>query len=34
MANAQITYAGKGQVADANALGWLARFFLSALWPF
>lgn len=34
VANAQITYAGKGQVADANALGWLARFFLSALWPF
>lgn len=34
VANAQITYAGKGQVADSNALGWLARFFLSALWPF
>lgn len=32
--DAQISYAGKGQVADANAAGWLARFFLSALWPF
>lgn len=34
VADAQITYAGKGQVADSNAAGWLARFFLSALWPF
>ena len=34
VADAQITYAGKGQVADANTAGWLARFFLSALWPF
>lgn len=32
--NAQISYDGKGQVADANGAGWLARFFLSALWPF
>lgn len=32
--DAQISYAGKGQVADANAAGWLARFFISALWPF
>ncbi|MEW6353169.1 MAG: flagellar basal body L-ring protein FlgH [Pseudomonadota bacterium] len=34
VADAQITYSGGGQVADANAAGWLARFFLSALWPF
>lgn len=32
--DAQITYSGKGQVADANTMGWLARFFISALWPF
>jgi len=32
--SAQISYGGKGQVADANAAGWLARFFISALWPF
>ena len=34
VADAQITYAGKGALADANAVGWLARFFISALWPF
>lgn len=34
VADAQITYAGKGAIADANAVGWLVRFFVSALWPF
>ena len=34
VADAEITYAGKGALADANAAGWLARFFVSALWPF
>lgn len=34
VADAKITYAGKGALADANATGWLGRFFLSPLWPF
>jgi flagellar L-ring protein precursor FlgH len=32
--NAEISYGGTGQVASANTMGWLARFFLSAFWPF
>ncbi len=32
--NAQITYSGKGTLADANAPGWLARFFSSPKLPF
>jgi len=34
VANAKISYAGNGAVADANSMGWLARFFNSALFPF
>ncbi|MCC6172514.1 MAG: flagellar basal body L-ring protein FlgH [Gammaproteobacteria bacterium] len=34
VANASITYAGKGALADANAPGWLARFFMSPKLPF
>jgi len=34
VADAQITYRGKGAPADSNAAGWLARFFLSPIWPF
>lgn len=34
IANAQITYKGKGAAADSNAIGWLARFFISPLWPY
>ena len=35
VANARIIYAGEGgAVADANILGWLARFFVSAFFPF
>lgn len=34
IADARIIYSGKGSLADANAQGWLSRFFNSALWPF
>ena len=34
VADARITYAGTGALADANAVGWLGRVFLSPLWPF
>ncbi|NKF21757.1 flagellar basal body L-ring protein FlgH [Solimonas marina] len=34
VANAKISYAGNGAVADSNAMGWLARFFNSVLFPF
>lgn len=34
VADARITYAGGGVLADANTVGWLGRFFLSPLWPY
>ena len=34
IANAKITYSGSGAVADANDMGWLARFFNSKWFPF
>ncbi len=34
LADATIIYSGDGEVADANKLGWLARFFISAVFPF
>ena len=34
VADAQITYRGKGAPAESNAIGWLARFFNMPLWPF
>ena len=34
VADARIEYAGTGALADANAQGWLTRFFNSWLWPF
>lgn len=34
IADAQITYSGSGAVQDSNTIGWLARFFVSALFPF
>jgi len=34
VANARITYDGKGAIADANASGWLSRFFNSPWTPF
>jgi len=34
VAEARISYVGKGTVADASRMGWLARFFQSVIWPF
>ena len=34
VANARITYAGDGSVADSSSQGWLTRFFNSTLMPF
>ncbi|MGH7879903.1 MAG: flagellar basal body L-ring protein FlgH [Candidatus Binataceae bacterium] len=34
VANARISYGGKGAIADANAQGWLSRFFNSPWTPF
>ena len=34
LADPTIVYVGDGAVADSNAMGWLARFFISALFPF
>ena len=34
VADAQISYRGKGAPADSNAMGWLARFFITPFWPF
>jgi len=32
--DATILYVGDGQVADASKMGWLAKFFISAIMPF
>lgn len=34
IADARITYSGRGEQADANRKGWLSRFFSSPAWPF
>lgn len=34
IANARISYGGKGPLAEANEEGWLTRFFNSGWWPF
>jgi len=34
MADPTIVYVGDGPIASANAMGWLAKFFISALFPF
>lgn len=34
IADAQITYVGDGPSNDSNTMGWLSRFFISALMPF
>lgn len=34
VADARIAYTGKGALADANAQGWLSRFFSSVFMPF
>jgi len=33
LANAKISYAGTGALADSTSMGWLSRFFNSDLWP-
>ena len=33
VADARITYSGKGAVANSNKPGWLTRFFMSPIWP-
>lgn len=33
IANARIQYSGAGEIADAQQMGWLTRFFNSAIWP-
>jgi len=34
VADAQVSYAGTGALADANSQGWMSRFFNSSWWPF
>jgi flagellar L-ring protein precursor FlgH len=34
IADARISYSGKGVIANANHMGWLTRFFNSVLSPF
>ena len=34
VANAQITYKGKGIVSDSSKPGWLTKFFYTAIWPY
>jgi len=34
VADATLVYVGDGQVTDASKMGWLARFFISAVFPF
>lgn len=34
IADARITYSGRGPIAEANAMGWLTRFFQSPAMPF
>jgi len=34
VAEAQMVYGGRGELAQSNAMGWLSRFFNSALSPF
>jgi len=34
LADPTIVYVGDGAVADSNVMGWLGRFFISALMPF
>lgn len=34
LANVRLVYSGTGAIADANANGWVGRFFQSKWWPF
>ncbi|MFT7560568.1 MAG: flagellar L-ring protein precursor FlgH [Flavobacteriales bacterium] len=33
IANARIQYSGTGELADSQKMGWMTRFFNSAIWP-
>lgn len=34
VANARISYSGKGSLAETQEAGWLSSFFMSSVWPF
>ncbi|MES9914221.1 MAG: flagellar basal body L-ring protein FlgH [Candidatus Sedimenticola sp. 4PFRAG1] len=34
LADPTLIYVGDGAVAESNSMGWLSRFFISALFPF
>lgn len=34
LANAKISYSGTGELAEAQQVGWMSRFFNSGYWPF
>ncbi|GGK72631.1 flagellar basal body L-ring protein FlgH [Amphritea balenae] len=34
LADARITYSGSGALHDSNSMGWLSKFFVSAIMPF
>lgn len=34
VADAKISYSGKGSLANSNSMGWLTQFFMSPWWPF
>jgi len=34
VADAKISYGGRGSLDEANVTGWMVRFFMSPLWPF
>ena len=34
VANARISYSGKGSLAETQEAGWLSRFFMSSMWAF
>ena len=34
VANARISYSGKGSLAESQEAGWLSRFFMSSMWAF
>lgn len=34
LANARLSYAGSGSLADSGQMGWLSQFFNSPIWPF
>ncbi|WP_370978939.1 flagellar basal body L-ring protein FlgH [Agaribacterium sp. ZY112] len=34
LANARLQYAGTGEFADSQQMGWMSRFFNSPIWPF